>query len=243
MSTPDLSLDRIDAQQRRSAKVAGLAYLLALAPAVFAEFYARGQLIVSGDAARTAANIQAHETLFRLGITSNLAVFAIDAALITALYVVLQPVHRRWALLALAWGLIETTLLVVATLSDLDVLRILAGAGSLHVGDAVHGQALAQLSIGAHGDIYNVGLVFAGLRSTAFCALWYRTGWVPRSLAAAGVGASALMGTCCYLFIVFPELAGIVPVAVYGGPIFVFELAMGSWLTFAALRSPQAMPA
>jgi hypothetical protein len=32
-------------------------------------------------------------------------------------------------------------------------------------------QALARLSISAHGDAYNVGLVFAGFRSTTFCYL------------------------------------------------------------------------
>jgi hypothetical protein len=40
--------------------------------------------------------------LFRLGTASNLAVFTVDVALITALYVVLKPVNSRLALLAAA---------------------------------------------------------------------------------------------------------------------------------------------
>ena len=110
----------------------------------------------------------ARERLFRLGTASNLTVFVIDVVLIMALYAVLMPVNRSLALLATGWGLIETATLVVVTLSDFDVLRILSGAGYLHAFDANRLQAQARLSVSAHADACNVGLVLAGLRSTAF---------------------------------------------------------------------------
>ncbi len=224
-----------DDTQRTAARVVGAAYLVALVPAVFAEFYVRGQLVVAGNAAQTALNIVAHERLFRLGIASNLAAFAIDIALITALYVVLNPIHRSLALLALGWGLVETAVLVVATLSDFNVLRILSGAEYLNVFELDRLQTLARLSVGTHADVYNVGLVFAGLRSTTFCYLWFKSGFIPRALAGFGVVASFLMGVCAYSFIIFSELAAIVPVGIYGGPIFLFELTMGVWLVFKGL--------
>jgi hypothetical protein len=220
----------IDETQRKAANVVGAAYLCALPPAVFAEFYVRGQLVVSDNAAQTALNIVAHERLFRLGIASNLAAFAVDVALIAALYVVLKPVNGTLALMAAGWGLIETAILVVVTLSDFDALRILSGAKYLDVFGADRLQALARLSIGAHGAAYNVGLVFAGLRSTAFCYLWFKSSFIPRTLAGWGMVASLLMGLCAFSFIILPELAKVVPVPVYGGPIFVFELTMGLWL-------------
>lgn len=227
----------IDESQRKAAKVAGLSYLVALAPAIFAELYVRGHLVVFNNAAETARNIVAHERLFRLGIASNLTVFAVDVVLITALYVALEPVHRRLALLAMAWGLIETATLVVVTLSDFDVLRILSGGDYVHAFGADQLQALARLSIGAHGAAYDVGLVLAGLRSTAFCCLWLDSRLIPRALAAWGVFASFVMGACAFSFIIFPELARFIPVGIYGGPIFFFELTMGFWLLFAPLRS------
>ena len=224
-----------DDAQRTAARVVGAAYLIALVPAVFAEFYVRGQLVVAGNAAQTALNIVAHERLFRLGIASNLAAFAIDVALIAALYLVLNPIHRSLALLALGWGLVETAILVVVTLSDFNVLRILSGAQYLNVFELDRLQTLARLSVGTHADVYNVGLVFAGLRSTTFCYLWFKSGFVPRALAGFGVVASLLMGVCAYSFIIFPELAPIVPVGIYGGPIFLFELTIGVWLVFKGL--------
>src|SRR3970282_1864582 len=123
----------IDESQRKAARVVGFAYLFALIPALFAEFYVPAQLIAYNNAAETARNIMAHERLFRLGIASNLTVFAVDVVLITALYVVLKRVNRNLALLAAFWRLIETAILVVITLNDFDVLRVLSGADYLRV--------------------------------------------------------------------------------------------------------------
>jgi len=225
----------LDDSQRKAARIVGIAYLAALPPAIFAEFFVRNRL-ASDDAARNAMNILAHERLFRLGIAANLAAFALDVALIVALYVALKPVDRILALMALGWGLIETGILVATTLSDFDVLRLLSGAAYLHGLEPGQLQALARIAIGAHGAAYNVGLFLAGLRSTAFCVLWLRSRYVPRALAILGVLASFLMGACALGFVVFPELTKVVPVAVFGGPIFLFELTMGLWLVTRGIR-------
>lgn len=231
-----MTISTIDESQRKAARVVGFTYLFALVPAIFAEFYVPGQLIVYDNAAETARNIMAHERLFRLGIASNLIVFAVDAVLITALYVVLERVHRSLALLAAFFRLIETMILVGVALRDFEVLRILSGADYLRVFEADRLQALARLSIAAHSDAYNVGLLFFGLGSPVFCYLWFKSGYVPRALAALGLFASVLVGASTFAFIIFPELKQIVTIGYYGGPIFVFELTMGFWLLLRGLR-------
>ena len=226
-----------DAAQRRTARVAGIAYLLALPPAVFAEFLVLGRLVAGDDAAATARNIVAHERLFRLGIASNLAVFALDVVLIVALYLTLKPVSRPVALVALGWRMIETALLATAALHDLDALQMLSGTSYLRVLASEQLQAMARLALASHGATYNVALVFAGLGSAAFCWLWLVSGWVPRALAGLGLFASILMAVCTAAFIVAPGLHEVIPVAVYGGPIFLFELTMGCWLALRGLRA------
>jgi len=219
-----MTVSAIDESQRKAARVVGWAYLLALPPALFGEF------------AATASNLMAHQRLFRLGIACNLAAFALVAVLIAALYVVLKPVNRHLALLAACWGLIETSILVGATLGDLGALRVLSGADSLRALEADRLQALAWLALGAHRDAYHVGLVMGGLRSTLFCLLWLRSNFIPKPLAAWGVFSSLLLATCTYASIIFPELAKIVTVGYYGGPIFIFELTVGFWLLLKELR-------
>jgi hypothetical protein len=240
-----MTIGAIDESQRKAATVVGFSYLLALPPAIFAEFYVRSHLIAFGNVAQTAQNIMTHGRLFRLGIASNLMVFAVDVVLIMALCEVLMPVNRSLALLATGWGLIETATLVVVTLSDLEVLRILSGADYLHAFEANQVQALARLSLSAHADTYNVGLVLAGLRSTAFCFLWFKSGFIPKALAGLGMVGSFLMGACAFSFIIFPEFAKVIPVEIYGAPIFFFELTMGFWLLVKGLPrcgAPQLIP-
>jgi len=231
----------IDPVQRKAAKVAGLAYLIALVPAVFAEFYVRAHLVDFENAVQTATNIISHERLFRLGIASNLLVFAIDIVLIVSLYIVLKPVNRILALTALAWGLIETGILVIVTLHDLDVLRLLSGVDYLQAFDRNQLYSMARVSISAHASTYNIGLMFAGLRSTAFCFLWIRSDYVPKILAAFGMLASLLMGASALLFVIFPGLSQVMSVGIYGGPIFIFELIFGFWLLLNKLRPAETL--
>ena len=89
---------------------------------------------------------------------------------------------------------------------------------------------------------YRVGLVLAGLRSTAFCYLWFKSRFIPRALATWGMFASFLMGAFAFSFIIFPELAKVVGVELYGAPIFFFELTMGFWLLLRGLPPSGAAP-
>src|SRR5439155_17928756 len=112
---------------------------------VFAEFYARGSLIVPGDAAQTARNIAASERLFRIGTVSDLITFAGDAILVWALYVVLKPVNGNVALLAAFLRIVECAILGVITLNDFVVLRLLSGTNYLRAFETQQLQGLARL--------------------------------------------------------------------------------------------------
>ncbi len=111
LDSPEMTLRTLEPAQYAAAKVAGFLYLFTMATANFAEFYARGRLIVFGDAVQTAKNIAASERLFRLGIVSNLITFASVVILVAALYFVLKPINRNVALLAAFWRLAESAIL------------------------------------------------------------------------------------------------------------------------------------
>ena len=67
MSTSVMT-DRVtQAWPRLYARIAGALYLIVIVGGIFAEIFVRGRLVVHGDAAATAHNIQAHELLYRLG--------------------------------------------------------------------------------------------------------------------------------------------------------------------------------
>ena len=230
-------MTQVTGSQRKAARFVGAAYLTAMPLALFSGIYVPLHLFVAGNAAATAQNIVAHERLFRLGVGSDLLAFLVDVVLIAALYTVLEPVDRHLALFAAFVRLVETSLFVTATVSSLDTLRFLGDADYLRPFAPDQLSALARLAIGAHGTAYSAGLIFAGVGSAVFCWLWLKSRLVPSWLAGLGIGASALLAVSTGAFIVLPDLAKTVTVAVYGGPIFVFELTMGFWLLFKGLRS------
>jgi hypothetical protein len=201
-----MTISAIDESQRKAARVAGFSYLFALATAVFAEFYVRGQLIVQANAAETARNIMAHERLWRLGIASYLLCLLTDVALIAALYVILKQVNQNLALFAAFMRAIETAIVPI----DL-------------------------FPVSAYGAGIHLSFVFLGVGSTVFGYLWFKSKYIPRGLAALGVVASFLLAAGSFTTIIFPNPAKIVLLA-YMMPLGVFELAMGFWLLLVGLR-------
>jgi hypothetical protein len=229
--------DRLEPAQHTAAKVAGSLYLFLMVTGIFAEFYARGQLIVPGDAVQTAKNIAASERLFRIGTVSDLITFAGDVILVWALYVVLKPINRNVALLAAFWRLAECSILAGVMLNDFATLRLLSGADYLRAFDTPQLQALARLFVGVQADGYLIGLVFFGLGSTVFSYLWFKSRYIPRGLAAWGIFSSVVVAIVTLAIMVFPSLAAVV-IPVYFAPIFIFEVTLGLWLLFKGIRTP-----
>ncbi|MCH7887085.1 MAG: DUF4386 domain-containing protein [Candidatus Marinimicrobia bacterium] len=93
--TADISL-------RKAARIAGFGYLIIFILGIFANFFGFESLIVPGNAATTANNIIANESLFRFGIAGWVFILTIDAVVAWALYVLLKTVNRSLSLL-MAW--------------------------------------------------------------------------------------------------------------------------------------------
>lgn len=236
---------RIDDAQRKAAIIVGVAYLFAMAAAMFEEGYVRGTLIVADNAVVTAQNIMAHKTLFRVGIATDLLIFASDTTLIAALYVILSPVNRHLALYAAFLRMAAVSVGVMMAAHSFDVLRVLSGAEYLRAFEADRLAAFARLSLSAHATTYIVVFVFLGLGSTVFAYLWLASTYVPKALALLGVFASLLLAAGSLAILLAPSLQTIVYPA-YVVPMFFFEVGMGLWLLVKGLRpavAANAVPA
>ncbi|MEA2337393.1 MAG: hypothetical protein QOE82_1400 [Thermoanaerobaculia bacterium] len=226
----------IEPAQRTAAKVAGAWYLIAMVAGIFAEIYVRSRLIVPGDVMQTARNITASEWLFRIGTVTNLIVFAGDVVLLVALYVILRPVNRNIALLAVAWRIIDSGILAVNLLSDFAILRLLSGADYLRVFDAKQLAALARLFYGVEAAGYQIGFVFLGLGSAVYSYLWLKSRYIPKAIAVLGIFASLVMAFVTLAIMLFPSLSVIG--LTYMAPMFFYEVGLGLWLLFKGIRMP-----
>jgi hypothetical protein len=226
----------INASQRKAAKVARLAYLVTFAIVVYVNFGIHDRLI-GDNAAETASNILAHERLFRIGITGDVLYCAGIVVLLTALYVILEPVSRGLALLAALGRLVWVLMWLVMTLHLFDALRLLSGPDYLQLA-ANRLQGLAQFYLGTRFDHYYVGLLF-GASASAVCGyLWLKSRYIPRSLAAFGLISSAWCVACTIVFYIFPNFDHIVNLWWFDTPMGLFDIALSFWLLLKGLTSP-----
>jgi len=185
-------MERIaETSPRFKAKMAGVFYLLTILTGGFALFVG-GRLVVSGDAAATAANILAREPLFRLGFAADLIMAACYIAVTALFYELFKPVNRSLSLLAAFFSLVGCAIQAFSSLFDLAPLVVLGGAQYLSVFKAEQLQVLALMFLKLSGQAFNISLVFFGFYCFLIGYLIFRSIFLPRILgvlmAFAGLG-------------------------------------------------------
>lgn len=166
----------------KTARVAGLLYLLMGLPAAFSLIYVPRTLIVHGDAAATATNILAHEMLFRIGIVCELVNAAGFIFVVRALYRLLNEVNKTQASLMVTLFLISVPISFLNVLNEIAALTLMHGAGFLSVFERPQRDALAMLFLGLHDHGIGVAAIFWGLWLFPFGILVMRSGFFPRIL-------------------------------------------------------------
>src|SRR6266850_7128615 len=232
----EMTISTSDNSQRTATKVAGWSGLLTFAIVVLGNYVLLNPLVVPGDAAATAQNVVAHQTQFRFTVVCFLTYSLGVVVLLSALYVVLEPVNRGLALVGALFRLIFALLWLLSPLNLLAMLRLLSNANYLQVIEPDRLQALARLHLGATFDDYYVGLPFFGLAATICAWLWLKSNYIPKGLSIFGVIGSAWCVLCAFIFLIFPNFNKIVNDWWFDFPMALFELALSFWLLFKGLN-------
>lgn len=225
------------------ARLVGALYLLIFVTAGFSEGFVRAALIVPGDAAATAANVLASESLFRLSIASDLVAFSADAVVAVLLYVLLRPVSRTVALFAASLRLIaHPAIASLNLLTQYAALELLTGAAYGAAFTPAQVEALALLLLTAHGYGYLIAGVFFGLHLLVLGYLLYRSDLFPAVLG--GLVAIAGLGYLVESFTLFlvPSYEPVATIVVLVTAV-VGELALAAYLVVRGVRpAPGATP-
>src|SRR4029453_19099946 len=88
-----------DGSPRQLARIAGGLYLINILGGAYAITVVPAMLVVQGDPAATAQNIQAHELLYRSGLAAHLVVTTTNVPLAVIFYELFKVVNRWLALL------------------------------------------------------------------------------------------------------------------------------------------------
>jgi hypothetical protein len=170
-----------NASINNTARVAGALYLTLLPLGVFG-MYVASNLVVPGDAARTASNILASESIFRLGIVSALLVQIVNIFVVLALYKLLKPVNKSMALFMVIFLLVGVPVAMLNELNQFAVLLLMHGADRMAGFTTGQIQALMPFFL----DLHNLGISIAGI----FWGLWlfpmgylvFKSGFLPKLL-------------------------------------------------------------
>lgn len=219
---------------KNAGRSVGLLYAIASVFGVFGLLYVPSKLIVHGDAAATARNIAASETLFRLGIAANLIGQALFIFVALALYNLLKPVNQRYAVAMLTLLLISIPIAFLNELNAIAALILVRGADFLSLLDQSQRDALAMLFLRLHGHGFDIAGIFWGLWLFPLGMLVYRSGFLPRIL---GIG----LIVNCFAYPINSFTALVVPqyeamVSRWTSPLQFCELAFMLWLLVMGTR-------
>ena len=215
------------------ARIAGLAYLLAIVPPVLNLALIQPHLVQAGDVVGTAARIASHPTLFRLGLALDLLMFAAVLLLSATHHVVLATVDRNLSLVALVFRASEAVLGCVMVLAGALVPVLADGRAAL---DAAQIDLLLRFR--AVGMDYLLVLMCLG--AIPFCWLFYTSRYVPRRLSGFGIACYALILLGSLTNILTPRYAGWTMLAFAPGTL--FELTIGGWLLLRGVSVEHGSP-
>jgi Domain of unknown function (DUF4386) len=185
---------RIDASPRALARVGGLLYLIIIVIGLFGEAFVRGRIVVSGDAAATAANLRSMEPLWRFGIAAEFVLLSCAIALTLIFFILLRPVSRDIAYLAIFFNLVSIAVEAAAALNLVAALFPLGNAGYLSAFAPEQLYAMASLAVRAHGYGFGVALIFFGFECLVLGYLIFRSGYLPKT-----IGVLMQIAGWCYL--------------------------------------------
>lgn len=178
----------------KTAKIAGLIYLLVAVFGMFSMMYVDPKFYVPGDAAATAAKILASQGLFRLGVISNLACQISFLFLVHVLYKLLKSVDKDQARLMVILVVAGIPVACLNALNQFASLLILNNGEQLSAFNPAQLQALAMVFF----DMYRHGIfiaeIFWGLWLFPFGWLVFKSGFFPKAL-----GVLLMVGCFGYL--------------------------------------------
>src|SRR5437660_4332034 len=96
------------ASPRQLARIADALYLINIVLGAFATAIVPAIIVVTGDAAATAHNIQTHELLYRLGLVAHVIILCTNVPLAVIFYDLFKVVNRRLALFVAFFTLVGT---------------------------------------------------------------------------------------------------------------------------------------
>ena len=233
-----MTKDTVEPSPQVYARMGGILYLLIIVTGVLSELFTQGTLVVPGDAVSTANNIMASRSLWRVGIAGDILMHVFDIPLMLIFYILLKPVNKNLALLAVLFNLVQSAVLVANSLNLLMPLFLLGNADYLKVLEPNQLYTLAYLFIKLNDFGFGVGLIFFGFECLVLGYLIFRSGYFPRFLGILMQIAGLSYLTNSFALLLAPTFASKIAPAILL-PAFIGEMSLCLWLLVKGVDLPR----
>jgi len=222
-----------DIALRRYSRIAGLTYLLVILVGILKVNIIEPEVMGAGEGS-LAANILAHELLFRTGIACEMIMYLLVIVLSLSLYQILKVVDKNLAFSALFFRFGEAlTGSILVILSGLIPLLLLKSSPS---NAEIQSASLLETFLNLRIIGLNVVLIFVGVGGTLFCYLFYRSRFVPALLALWGIVTYISMFLLGFVNILAPDRPAMIETILFGSGA-LFEALFGLWLLIKGVNT------
>jgi hypothetical protein len=222
---------------KKTARTAGLLYLIVVLCGIFSLAYVPSALIEWQDAAKTYTNIQASETLFRLGIVAGIVCYTAFLLLPFVLYKLLQQVDKTHATTMVVLAAASVPFSLYNLVHKMEVLTLVSKEQFLDAIPTEQIQAQVMFQLNAYDSGVQLISVFWGLWLLPFGYLVYKSGFLPKFL-----GILLMAGCFGYLInfiggFLFPRYADIGIAKFVSLPATIGEIGICLWLLIAGIKT------
>jgi hypothetical protein len=223
---------------KAKARLAGILYVLMGIPAWFSLMYIPSAFVVRGDATATARNIVTSQSLYRLGILSELVSQTIFLVLVLVLYDLFKDADRKQARLMVMLVGVSVAFEFANCLNLVAPLILLSGADFLAVFSKPQLDALALVFLKLRNDGLGVISLIWGLWLLPFGVLVIKSGFFPKGLGVLLIVACFAYVTDSITLIMLPVPIPVVSTVTLalGG---LGELAIVVWMIVIGAKTPQ----
>lgn len=215
----------IDISVKSYSRAVGILLILTIVGGWFGEMYVPS-LMMTPDAATTAANLRLNDGLFRLGFAAYLVEAFSDIVLAWLFYILLRPVHRDLALLAAFFGLVSTMLFAVTKMLYFSAPMFLSGRAYLAAFPPEQLDALAAAFLSLYGWLSGLTMLFYGIAWIIRGWLAFGSGYLPRFLGAIMVAAGLGFSAKTVTYVLAPAYSSDLLLA----PMFVNIIVLAVWM-------------
>jgi hypothetical protein len=162
--------------------MAGVLYLINIVGGAFAISIVPAMLLVAGNAAATAHNIQTHELLYRSGLAVHVVVTVTNVPLALIFYELFKVVNRGLALLDVFFILVATAIEAAGLVNQFAPLVLLGSGPYASALPAAQLQALAYIPWNLSSIEYSLHTVFFAFDIITMAYLVLRSTFLPRAI-------------------------------------------------------------